>query len=144
MLWAWPQNMLHPQSSRQQACQVCVHASDTTHVRTMVEALQLSGQVISFQVPSLIKYSSRHYLQHHPTVPPHTVYLCQSPSSSTAHVRTMVEALQLSGQVISFQVPSEIMGSTVKVCPGFITPMVLFSAGSSGAGGGLPCEVRMY
>ena len=90
VLWAWPQNMLHPQSSRQQACQVCVHASDTTHVRTMVEALQLSGQVTSFQVPS------------------------------------------------------EIMGSIVKVCPGFITPMVLFSAGSSGAGGGLPCEVCMY
>ena len=52
--------------------------------------------------------------------------------------RTVVEALQLSGQVTSFQVPSEIMGSIVKVCPGFITPMVLFSAGSSGAGGGRP------
>ena len=58
-------------------------------------------------------------------------------ASDTTHVRTMVEALQLSGQVTSFQVPSEIMGSIVKVCPGFITPMVLFSAGSSGAGGGL-------
>ena len=51
--------------------------------------------------------------------------------------RTVVEAVQLSGQVTSFQVPSEIMGSIVKVCPGFITPMVLFSEGSSG-GGGLP------
>ena len=41
--------------------------------------------------------------------------------SDTTHVHTMVEALQLSGQVTSFQVPSEIMG--------------LFSAGSGGAGG---------
>ena len=42
---------------------------------------------------------------------------------------TVVEAVQLSGQVTSFHVPSEIIGSIVKVCPGFITPMVLFSAG---------------
>ena len=90
VLWVWSHKLPRPQWSKQQACQVCVHASDTTHVRTMVEALQLSGQVTSFQVPS------------------------------------------------------EIMGSIVKVCPGFITPMVLFSAGSSGAGGGLPCEVCMY
>ena len=51
--------------------------------------------------------------------------------------RTVVEAVQLSGQVTSFQVPSEIMGAIVTVCQGFITPMVLFSVGSSG-GGGLP------
>ena len=92
VLWVWPQKLPHPERSRQQAYQVRVHASDTTHARTMVEALQLSSQVRS----------------------------------------------------LSFQVPSEIMGSIVKVCLGFITPMVLFSAGSSGAGGGLPCEVCMY
>ena len=78
------------------------------------------------------------------TAPPTMEQACQVcvHASDTAHIRTMMEALQLSGQVTSFQVPSEIMGSTVKVCLDFITPTVLFSAGSSGAGGGLPCEVR--
>ena len=34
----------------------------------------------------------------------------------TTHIHTMVEALELSGQVTFFQVPLEIMGSIVKVC----------------------------
>ena len=56
------------------------------------------------------------------------------------HYFTVVEAVQLSGQVTSFQVPSDIMGSIVKVCPGFITPMVLFSAGQQRAW----CSVRVW
>ena len=53
--------------------------------------------------------------------------------------RTVVEAVQLSGQVTSFQVPSEIIASIVKVCPGFITPMVLF-AQAVAVGEGCQCE----
>ena len=71
---------------------------------------------------------------------PHTMEQIYQASVCTCiryRPRTVVEALQLSGQVTSFQVPSEIMGSIVKVCLGFITPMVLFSVGSSGARVGL-------
>lgn len=38
-----------------------------------------------------------------------------------------VTAVQLSGQWISFHVPSQIMGSMVKVCPGLTMPTALFS-----------------
>ena len=54
--------------------------------------------------------------------------------------RTVVETVQLSGQVTSFQVPSEIIASIVKVCPGFITPMVLF-AQAVAVVEGCQCEV---
>ena len=40
---------------------------------------------------------------------------------------TTVVEVQSSGQVTSLQLPSLIMGSMVKVWPGFITPIALFS-----------------
>ena len=52
-------------------------------------------------------------------VPPTIKQTASMPGVCTCirhHPRTMVEALQLSGQVTSFQVPLEIMGSIVKVC----------------------------
>ena len=47
--------------------------------------------------------------------------------------------VQSSGQVTSRQLPSLIIGSMVKVWPGFITPMALFSEGRRGKEEGGKC-----
>ena len=74
----------------------------------------------------------------------HATYVCVH-ASDTTHLRTMVEALQLSGQVTSFQVPSEIMGSIVKVCPRVSSPQWSCSLQAAVVQvEGCHCEVHMY